>query len=967
MQCFSGGLMKKILTAVLLFTTSLYVQAQTATLTFSPTVVQSTSNVRRVGFNIDPCSSYDNGNRLKNIIACGNVGFENLLLGATWTQQTAGTDKVTFTVPYPYAPWVVNRFAGAAYYFTASQVGNTGCTGTIASNTAGGGPDVILTLNAPTNCGGSLPHNIGAGDVLAVELNEFPTAEASWEAGQNIASGGGGCSITGAGKITTDSSTPYDGKQSLVLDTTSGGTAQCTFYFNNGPGNIWVLLNGTYKMGMAAKMISGSTTSLTYAVGAPNLSGCSWNPTLTTSWVNLSNTGCTATQTDTTTPSNQSVTISISTGNKAEIDDVLFQNIADTNPTIYRDAVISTMKTLCGGGISGPLCSTRLNDGAFGQTMNGSGYGGDNWIAQGFTALQSLAGPGQDTTGTGTLSLPDYMAILKEINGTPYFAMPITMSPQEMVNTFEYLYATSGTYASKRPAGHTNPYCGSSGDFPVCYLSIGNEAWNTASAGVNVGYRSGGSSYQVDYDTVVGNDLAAIYADSYYNSSSVQLGFNMQQNVTFDLAIDIGVAGALGGAPTYLEQAPYTNQQISSYQSDAEWVDMLAYAYGVATNSSGEGYLTSVNLIKSLTTCGKNANQACLATFYEQNNSVESDCSTPQTPSCKIASIAITGGNLLTVQNQGTNNLASGDSITLENMTSTPGIALNGRTFTVLSSGLSTSQWEATCTSCTNVASTTDDGTFNKPGNQPLTQNAMDVVNVGCGQALVTVRQAINNIQTLGINYQHLWALSEYENTTLYGTVLARDSKLFGIEVGMGDSTAYLNGTTATFRPQGLGLQLLNLGIIGEIDTATFSGSGLTYNYGGSVVNGPTAAQSGVPYMDALYSRDGTGNYAFVIDNTNSSPFTVTLAGSGLVPTGTITLNTLTCSSLDAMNEAHTGSNTNTTAATVVIANSTTGSNVLTIPAYSIVQGIFNNSSSPSIKGPVLLGKPKLMGHVVVK
>jgi hypothetical protein len=234
------------------------VLAQSATVTLDENLVLQASP-HRIGINIGSETYYDSGQILKNLLAEDNAGFEPFQLRQIWAQEVSGT-KTTFTTTNQYVQVPLNRLVGASYKIVESATAAKGCTGIITGNTTGDGYSTppVYTLGTPCAAATS------PGDQLVVTWVESPTPEATWESSQNGAWG----SVSNGGKLTSDTKTPYDGAQSMVLDTSAGNgaAAQVNLYFDSNNLNTWVRLNGTYTMSVAAKLVSGNAT-LTYTVG----------------------------------------------------------------------------------------------------------------------------------------------------------------------------------------------------------------------------------------------------------------------------------------------------------------------------------------------------------------------------------------------------------------------------------------------------------------------------------------------------------------------------------------------------------------------------------------------------------------------------------------------------------------------------------------------------------------------------
>jgi hypothetical protein len=206
-----------------------------------------------------------------------------------------------------------------------------------------------------------------------------------------------------------------------------------------------------------------------------------------------------------------------------------------------------------------------------------------------------------------------------------------------------------------------------------------------------------------------------------------------------------------------------------------------------------------------------------------------------------------------------------------------------------------------------------------------IDQTHLDIVNAGAGESVVMALQPLLNMQYYGIGPQSFFALTEFKN----GAANGMTSKLWGNVIDMG-------GATNNVRPTFLGVQLINQSIIGPMYSCPIS-SNLTYNFAGSPNgNAVMPAMTNVPYLYAFCFENGTNRSLVLINTDLSSSHIMNFSGTN-PPLGTVTERQLAPSSLNEMNEAHTGNATNLTAATVAIETSTLSNpGSVTLPPYSV-------------------------------
>ena len=596
----------------------------------------------KTGINIGSVANYGNGQIYKNLLATVNAGFEPLQTQQIWTQTVPGT-TTTFTTTNIYPTVAANRFAGATYTIVASSTKALGCTGAITSSTAGAYPAAVqFTLGSPCAVA------TGVGDTMIVKLNETPTAEAQWESSNNgVWTGQGGAVTAGGGRILSDTTTPYDGVQSIILDTTTPSSPTTPAQAGIGlPFDALVantensiVLNGSYTMSVAAKLLSG-TASLTFTVARPGGVNCSNTIHLTNSWQNYSFT-CNATETNTVSPSTAWAFLQVSGSGRVDVDEAQFfkNGGLGANTSVFRDEVYSTLLAYCGG-TSGPTCPIR-------NWSNQDGENLDNWIAapqsnsvQALSALQTVASTGMVYGGLPTPRLQEYLKLVQLVHGVPYLEVPVTFTTTDAANLIEFLESTNSAsgYGLKRAQlGQSSPWVGSTGVFPEIYLTFCNECWNPGNNNPdNMPYRASAPTYYYDYARRAGQIYAAMRKDASFNPTATHLGFDMQLGNSYLLSTDISSMAAAGGAPDYIEQAPYTQYVVSNWQTDtALWGSAMEEPYGNAADpASGSNYYQGVAAIKAIASCGQSGNAPCVPTDYEQANSTVITCGFNSIPTC---------------------------------------------------------------------------------------------------------------------------------------------------------------------------------------------------------------------------------------------------------------------------------------------------------------------------------------------
>jgi Chitobiase/beta-hexosaminidase C-terminal domain len=611
-----SGFATLLLAAFFMAFSSVPTSAQTLTLN-DGAIVRSDTN--RVGLNIGAIDYWDQGQILKNLIGSSNPGMEPLTQQQIWAVKEAGT-TTSFTVPDIYDGVPTNYWTGGTFTIVQSQSGGAelGCTGTIASNT---GPNYPLTgqstyfapvITVSSPC--AAPFSIG--DVVILSMYVFPTPESWWETGGE---GGTEGTVRGGAQLLSDTTDlcATCGKQALNMNASAAGSsAQAAWYFDGEyKDNIFVLMNGTYQVSFWAKLASG-TPALTVSASRGSSGGfnCgSYTPKLTSAWA-LYTWNCTASETQAgTTPSNAGVAFVV-TGGSLYLDNVSFEKV-NTNPsntTILRDEVIDTLQTYYGTSIGS-------NPGTLRYWVNQNAETISNWTepdyAHGPTGWGTgyFVGPGGG--GAVVLSLEDYLELCKFLNAEPYLEVPVTLSTADAPNLIEFLGSPSTTtFGARRAAlGQEEPW---TSVFKKIHLSFCNECWNVYFPGQSLPARTSAPDLELYYDySVRARDIfAAMRADSYYVSSSLDLVMDAQTavNSTMDTAIQ-------RAHPDSIEIEDYTYGAVSVYTPDAAlWQPAMIDPWEKVTNPKDiRNFYQSLHDYQSQTTCGATGTATCNVNIYE--------------------------------------------------------------------------------------------------------------------------------------------------------------------------------------------------------------------------------------------------------------------------------------------------------------------------------------------------------------
>jgi alpha-L-arabinofuranosidase len=446
------------------------------------TVTQT--GMKRLGMNIANQTSYDSGQMLRNLTFI-NPGFEaetwQSILHCVTVTPTSCTDSNI------YAVWPANFLQGATFQFIYG--GANGETGTVTTSLAANyGANQGVTINFPALATPPLP-----GDFVVVKMSVPGNGQDGW-----WTSIYGGAAIT---TETTDISPNSPGKQALSVSATgSGQSASVTSYFDSYGGRSFVQLNGSYQISFRAKPTGGNNqVTVTVLRNASTGNEVFFNQTITlaSGWQDYTYTFNAA---ENGTSIGTAYLQFYVAGASIYLDDAaLTEAAAPTNPTPFRNAVVSTLQALQPGVM-------RYNDAA------NMGSSIDNVLAVPFARMR--AGVSEQATDQAgiELGLHEFLQLCQTVGSEPYYNMPTAMSPQEMTNLMEYLAGPStSTYGAIRAArGQVAPW---TSVFPKIHLELGNEEWNSIFPGWNM-------QDPVAYGNRAGTIFTAAKQSPYYSANA---------------------------------------------------------------------------------------------------------------------------------------------------------------------------------------------------------------------------------------------------------------------------------------------------------------------------------------------------------------------------------------------------------------------------------------------------------------
>ena len=426
--------------------TGLPLHAQLLQPSANPTITV-TQNVRQskvipAGINVDGASYL-----LKDNVLYDNEGFEQPT-GAVYINCRTLVSNIC-TSDNPYAGWPQDF----AFHWTfRPQVVGAGATGYVVSQ-------------APANGRQGLVFNLSAapGTSHIVLEGTFPSNAVSdvsnWYPGGN-------------GTATLERWDVGDGSQSMLLDGTAGYES-IVHYFDQSDSTDHSLmqLNGQYSFNFMARPETSFTVSVKVERLAPTgfVTLFQKTQTLTPGWGTYS---LPFTASEVQQFGNGRVTVEVD-GGSILLDDVSIARVESSNASPFRADALSTLKSLHPG-------TLRFMDGAgFAVTI-------DDAISRMGLRRPALSATTKLQAQTPSVDYFQALQLAQSVGARPWITLPQTISQAEIQNLIQWLSGSSSTpYGAKRAArGQTQPW---TSVFPVIYLELGNESWNSITDSNNTG------------------------------------------------------------------------------------------------------------------------------------------------------------------------------------------------------------------------------------------------------------------------------------------------------------------------------------------------------------------------------------------------------------------------------------------------------------------------------------------------
>jgi hypothetical protein len=410
--------------------------------------------VRRFGINIGGQNFYDSGQMLRNLVF-RNPGFE----GEAWRSilRCKVATVSSCTDENQYSVWPAKFLQGARFEFLTGPA--AGLSGTIlsSSGSSASGPESGVSFSFPP-----LPKLPVAGDFVIVSFELPGEADKGWWT--NTLQTGSAFATE-----TRDLSPNSPGKQALRIQASGAGqSARLDSYFDTFDGRSFLTLKGRYTLSFRAKGAGGNNL-LTFGILRTDQK--SGNEVLlparalhlTGSWKDYSFDW--NADEDGTRIGHVDLSFAVS-GADVLLDDVcLVAAAASDNPTAFRNEVVATLRDLKPGIL-------RYND-----VLTDAASTLDNLIAPPLARVRA----GYSTQATSQeqipLGLQEVLVLSRAVHAEPWYALPATMTPDDVKRLIEYLAGPPNSpYGAKRAAlGQVEPW---THVFPILHLEFGNELWN---------------------------------------------------------------------------------------------------------------------------------------------------------------------------------------------------------------------------------------------------------------------------------------------------------------------------------------------------------------------------------------------------------------------------------------------------------------------------------------------------------
>jgi hypothetical protein len=478
-------------------------QAASTNISIGNAIVQP--SVKRLGMNLGQMAPYGSQQIYKNLFA-SNPGFNNTQYQSVLYCSAGSTANLCVSGSISYYP--------IGFWPTDGSVSVRVLTGKSA------GCMTTLSSWSNANYGFASACGISAGDYIAVKKVTTPGA-----AGFNPTEGWS-TKVSGSTEFSVSPDVPpaVNGTaytQSLKITAPSANdTGMLLGYADNdylpwtGDTKSFIDLDGSYTVSYWAKAVSGASPQVTVGLKRGNTFYVNNTDNLTSTWTQYSHT-FTASETG---QQMQLLTLSFAVSGAETIllDKVSVTEAATSgNPTVFRDAVVATLKALKPGVL-------RMSDGE-GTTNTLSNMMVDQWARMpvNFATVPLNGAPGYyNPIG---YSIPEFLQLCQTVGAEPWISLPITMTPAEAVELIDYLSGPASTAggALRISQGFSTPW---TAVFSKIHLELGNEEWNGG-----VGFEGGSMEYNYGtYGAYAQSLFAAMKASASYNSPVTSLVLGAQ-------------------------------------------------------------------------------------------------------------------------------------------------------------------------------------------------------------------------------------------------------------------------------------------------------------------------------------------------------------------------------------------------------------------------------------------------------
>ena len=392
------------------------------------------TQVERFGINLSGQTYYDSAQMLRNF-AYRNPGFE----GETWQSilHCKSVAANTCTDENPFTVWPADFVSGARYEILSGP--SRGATGTIQAQSGANNTDtgVTLTLSSTTPA---------IDDFLLVRIDKPGDAQSGWWTEQK----------NGATLATEFHDLPPNspGRQALRIEASANPAATVSIkaFFDSFTPRSFLQLSGRYTVSFRAKALAGAPS---LSLDVTRLDTTHGNHIFFARTVPLTQTWRDYTFDFTANEDGAplgAIQLAFNFNHASALldDATLTEAAAPDNPTVFRNAVVQTLRDLRPG-----VLRYMDNGPSFGSSL-------ENLLAPPLARRRSGASTQLALQEDQPIAIPEFLTLCRAVGADPWLTLPPGLSPEEARTLIQYLAPWTRLF-------HT------------IHIELGNEQWNNRS------------------------------------------------------------------------------------------------------------------------------------------------------------------------------------------------------------------------------------------------------------------------------------------------------------------------------------------------------------------------------------------------------------------------------------------------------------------------------------------------------